>query len=98
MYRNGQEKLVLFLQREVSELLYQAAQQNNCEYTSVCGVPYTALPLATVSTQWLLLTVHVSMWSTLHSSASRYSKYTVVTTDSTHQYVEYLTQRCLSLQ
>ena len=38
----------LFLQRDVSELLYQSAVQNGCTYSSVCGVPYTALPLATV--------------------------------------------------
>ena len=53
--RNLIKAFFFLLQREVSELLYQAAQQNNCEYKSVCGVPYTALPLATVGTQWLVL-------------------------------------------
>jgi len=50
-------------QRQVSELLYQAAA--GATYTSVCGVPYTALPLATVSTLviYILITcAAVALW------------------------------------
>ena len=35
------------LMAKVSELLWEAAQQGTAEFKSVCGVPYTALPLAT---------------------------------------------------
>ncbi len=35
------------LMRQVSELLWQAANLGHAEYSYICGVPYTALPLAT---------------------------------------------------
>ncbi|XP_069472760.1 uridine 5'-monophosphate synthase [Ambystoma mexicanum] len=36
------------LMNQVAELLYQTAKDAGIKYNSVCGVPYTALPLATV--------------------------------------------------
>ncbi|NWV77921.1 UMPS synthase, partial [Dasyornis broadbenti] len=36
------------LLRQVAGLLFQAAQDAGLEYDCVCGVPYTALPLATI--------------------------------------------------
>jgi hypothetical protein len=46
----------IFFQNEVSELLYQAAEEGGAQYQSSCGVPYTALPLATVSKYRVYLT------------------------------------------
>ncbi|XP_056409414.1 uridine 5'-monophosphate synthase-like [Hyla sarda] len=36
------------LLNQVADLLYQTAQDAGVQYNTVCGVPYTALPLATV--------------------------------------------------
>ncbi|KAM4627000.1 uridine 5'-monophosphate synthase [Discoglossus pictus] len=36
------------LLNQVADLLYQTAQNAGVKYDSVCGVPYTALPLATI--------------------------------------------------
>ncbi|XP_029532639.1 uridine 5'-monophosphate synthase-like [Oncorhynchus nerka] len=36
------------LMNQVSSLLYQRAKDEDLKYSSVCGVPYTALPLATI--------------------------------------------------
>ncbi|XP_037542265.1 uridine 5'-monophosphate synthase [Nematolebias whitei] len=36
------------LMNQVSSLLYQRVQQESLQFDSVCGVPYTALPLATI--------------------------------------------------
>ncbi|KAL4601465.1 uridine 5'-monophosphate synthase [Arapaima gigas] len=36
------------LMNQVSEVLFQCAQNAGLQYASVCGVPYTALPLATI--------------------------------------------------
>lgn len=40
---------VCMIQRQVSELLWQKISNSGLQLDSVCGVPYTALPLATVS-------------------------------------------------
>uniref|UniRef100_A0A8B9GJL7 Orotidine 5'-phosphate decarboxylase domain-containing protein n=1 Tax=Amazona collaria TaxID=241587 RepID=A0A8B9GJL7_9PSIT len=36
------------LLRQVADLLFQAAKDAGVQYDCVCGVPYTALPLATI--------------------------------------------------
>lgn len=36
------------LMKQVSSLLYQCAQEEDLKFNSLCGVPYTALPLATI--------------------------------------------------
>ncbi|KAM5152479.1 uridine 5'-monophosphate synthase [Mantella aurantiaca] len=36
------------LLNQVADLLYQTSQDGGVQYSSVCGVPYTALPLATL--------------------------------------------------
>lgn len=39
------------MQSTVSEVLWSKVASRHSEFTSLCGVPYNALPLATVSTQ-----------------------------------------------
>lgn len=39
---------VLFFFLQVAEILFQTAQNAGINFDTVCGVPYTALPLATV--------------------------------------------------
>ncbi|XP_077392776.1 uridine 5'-monophosphate synthase [Festucalex cinctus] len=36
------------LMNQVSQLMYQRAQDESLQFDSVCGVPYTALPMATI--------------------------------------------------
>ncbi len=40
---------VLFLQAQVSDVLWSAVSEKVAQFQSICGVPYTALPIATVS-------------------------------------------------
>lgn len=72
-----QYSLLLF-QTEVSEFLWEAAEKSGSKTQSLCGVPYTALPLATVSQQEynsniLPLCVHL-FWSCHQASLDRKKK------------------------
>ena len=49
--KNACTYLLNIFQKQVSVFLWNAVEEAGCQFDNVCGVPYTALPLATVSIQ-----------------------------------------------
>lgn len=63
----------LVIQTVVSALLSQAAKDNRARYDSICGLPYTALPLATVSLLHCIL-VLIRLWRCRQNELTSYSQ------------------------